>query len=722
MVTPAITTLIAVQLLVGAELRDVSVDLRGTVRGDRLGAALACGTDLDHDGDGLGYEILVGAPEHAFAPGEEYEHAGMVLWIQDAALFLEESYYLLDPDNVPTALASQLPDERFGSSVAYGDLDDDGVSDVWVGGPGYRWGEVPNVEGFGRAYLFTGPNEWAAWTEDLEPYTALRLEISLAEGPLIAALGEQVAVADVVGDGYDDLLVLAPRFPGTQLAADPSSIGIGLAAIYPNADIDLSGEPVFTDARGIGSAIVGGGAGSVGGIDRITPLLDLDEDGIGEFAVVDLSPSLADDEQAGVYLFLSDVVPLPGVFHAVQAGTKIRPQSTLDQLGAALAVGDFDGDGAADLAVGMPGWGGAGAVAIFPGPADDWPEELVATQHAAIFQGEDQGAELGWTLAVTDLDGDTIDDLVVAAPAMASEGALHSQLWMVLGGEALDLTPGTVAPMTGVVQMVLDGEVHDGAGSALCLPGDLDGDGLPEIAVGAPDATPAIGLEEAGRVFLLLSSSIPDEDGDGHSALFDCDDADDTVYPGATELCDGLDNDCDGVVPDDEPDEDGDGASTCDGDCDDTEAALNIADTDSDGVTTCDDPPDCEDDNADVAPGLADMCDGVDNDCDGSVDEDGKQSLFYDQDGDGFGDVDQFAMTCETEGYADLAGDCNDRDAAVNPEAEDLPGDGIDQDCDGADFVGGAVCSCRVPPAGRPPLPWPLLAVLGMLLLRRRTG
>ena len=718
MVTPAITTLIALQLLVGVELDDVSVDLRGTVRGDRLGASLACGTDLDHDGDGLGYEILIGAPEHAFAPGEEYEHAGMVIWIQDATLFLEESYYRLDRTAVPAALVSGLPDERFGASVAYGDLNDDGVSDVWIGGPGYRWGEVPNVEGFGRAYLFTGPNDWADWTVEAEPQTSLLLEISLAEGPLIAALGDQVAVADVVGDGYDDLLALAPRFPGSQLVADPTSIGLGLAAVYPNTDIDLSGDPVLTDARNIESAIVGGGAGSVGGLDRIIPLQDLDEDGIDELAVVDLAPSLADDEQAGVYLFLSDVVNYPGVFHAVQAGTKIRPQSTLDQLGASLAVGDFDGDGHGDLAVGMPGWGGAGAVAIFPGPADDWPEEMVAADHAIIFQGEDQGAELGWTLAATDLNDDGVDDLVVGAPAMASESGLHSQLWLVPGGESLQLTAGSVSPLSDVVQLVLDGEVHDGAGTAICLPGDLDGDGLPDLAVGAPYATPAIGLSEAGRVFLVLSAAFPDEDGDGYTALFDCDDADDTVYPEATELCDGLDNDCDGEVPDDEPDGDEDGASSCEGDCDDTDSALNIADADGDGVTTC--AGDCDDDNANVAPGLEDLCDELDNDCDGSVDEDGKQSLFYDQDGDGFGDVDQFANTCETEGYAELAGDCNDRDAAVNPEAEDLPGDGIDQDCDGTDFVGGHICTCRVPAGGRPPVPWLLFAAIGWMLFRRR--
>ncbi len=75
----------------------------------------------------------------------------------------------------------------------------------------------------------------------------------------------------------------------------------------------------------------------------------------------------------------------------------------------------------------------------------------------------------------------------------------------------------------------------------------------------------------------------------------DCNDNDPAINPGATETCDGLDNDCDGLLLPGETDADGDGYMVCENDCDDTDAAVN--------------------------PGATEICNGIDDDCDGLVDE-----------------------------------------------------------------------------------------------------
>jgi hypothetical protein len=110
-----------------------------------------------------------------------------------------------------------------------------------------------------------------------------------------------------------------------------------------------------------------------------------------------------------------------------------------------------------------------------------------------------------------------------------------------------------------------------------------------------------------------------DDDGDGQSeADGDCDDADPNNYSGNAEACDGEDNDCDGEAGPDEVDLDSDGSLACD-DCDDTNGSLEELDADGDGFSTC--AGDCDDSEVTVYVGAPEVWDdGLDNDCDGMPD------------------------------------------------------------------------------------------------------
>ncbi len=177
-----------------------------------------------------------------------------------------------------------------------------------------------------------------------------------------------------------------------------------------------------------------------------------------------------------------------------------------------------------------------------------------------------------------------------------------------------------------------------------------------------------------------------------HGYAGDCDDGDATVHPNADELCDGVDNDCDGLLDDADADVLGTSTWYPDADVDGYGDAAGAIEACSQPAGTIATGGDCDDGDPGILPGAEEHCDGVDEDCDGEVDEEPVDGLdFYaDADGDGYGDagVVSWACTAPTGTVAD-ATDCDDGDAAVNPDADE-PCSGEDMNCDG---VAPAVCA-----------------------------
>lgn len=210
-----------------------------------------------------------------------------------------------------------------------------------------------------------------------------------------------------------------------------------------------------------------------------------------------------------------------------------------------------------------------------------------------------------------------------------------------------------------------DGETDEGLTSVWYADADGDGAGDPRTM------TESCGLPE---------NHVP--------SGTDCDDTSAAVRPGGTEICDGLDNDCDGETDEgvvDAPtwyvDADGDGQGEASPETNRTQCAAPAGFSADSG--------DCDDADATAFTGAPELCDGVDNDCNGVEDDvdaaaDGALTVFPDLDGDGFGDESDPFVACEADDEAsEVGGDCDDSNAAINPDATETCGNLTDENCDG---------------------------------------
>ena len=172
-----------------------------------------------------------------------------------------------------------------------------------------------------------------------------------------------------------------------------------------------------------------------------------------------------------------------------------------------------------------------------------------------------------------------------------------------------------------------------------------------------------------------------DADQDGYSEEEgDCNDNDPNLNPGMAEVCDGLDNNCDGVI------DEGFVPATyyLDNDNDGYGDATNSIESCEEVDGYVENSSDCNDDDQNVNPDQEELCDGLDNNCDGQIDEGLSLITFYlDNDNDGYGNPNEFVEACSAvEGYVENGEDCNDNNPNINPGANEAC-DGLDNNCNG---------------------------------------
>ena len=318
---------------------------------------------------------------------------------------------LSTPDSLPDdvgALFGEASTDRFGAAFARVP-DPDGVADLLVGAPGLLGGSVnPDA---GGVYLFEDLGD--GLTGSTSASTARLRVLSEAAGDRLGSV--VAACGDLDGDGEAELLASAPWDSSVAALGGRVDLALSTTLAALGDELLLAGqlERSFTladDGARLGHALwcaadLGVGGGGVADLVLTAPFADVEgREGAGAVYLLhgETSPTLPEGAASMEVSAVADRV--------------IAGEAAGDYLGWAIAIGDLNGDGLDELAIGAPGAGGAahkarGQVLLYSGEALVSGEDSFAT----LF-GETTGDQAGAALAIGDLDGDGYDELLIGAP------------------------------------------------------------------------------------------------------------------------------------------------------------------------------------------------------------------------------------------------------------------------------------------------------------------
>ncbi len=424
--------------------------------------------------------------------------------------------------DVPDVLAANATNDHFSESMAFGDFNGDGYTDLAVGTPDAERQGVTNA---GTVHAFYG---------SMVGLTAVNNQMWSQAGDIQGILeendqfGQSLAVGDFNNDGYDDLAVGVP-YEDVNTIEDAGAVNIifgsvdGLTTtgnqIWVEDDLGLFGVSQEDDLFGFALTAA-----------------DFDGDGYDDLAVgvpnQDLGQGVAIAD-AGVVFVLPGSAEGPsttGLQLWSQGGNVQGVVEAFDRFGQTLAAADFNADGYADLAVGLPGEDvddqtNAGAVNVLYGTANGlWAtNNQIWHQDSVGFVGNLAEADdhFGYSLTTGDYNGDGYADLAVGAPfeevggVPPGTGVQSAGSVEVLFGTPLGLSAADYQFLS-QINSAIEGtaEPFDLFGWAVTS-GDYNGDGYADLAIGVPQDD-GDGVANAGAVNVLYGwaqgISVDDDD------------------------------------------------------------------------------------------------------------------------------------------------------------------------------------------------------------------
>lgn len=441
----------------------------GESGGDFAGQSVASAGDVNGDGKG---DMLIGADTVDGAMTTDNGAAYLVLGGKGPGMQTSLS-------NADTTFLGASEGDRAGVSVAgAGDVNGDGKADLLIG----AWLHDGSGSDSGVAYLVYGGDSLGS-TVKLDENQRGATFIGEAKDD---SAGFSVAGAgDVNGDGKNDILIGAPF-------NDTAGKDAGAAYLFFGGG-DLSGELKLKDADvKFNGANPGEKSGRV-----VAGLGDINGDGLADIAVGAPDFGGVPARSGAVYVVLGSK-SLGGEVSLASADAKVTGTKEGQQLGTAIAAGDFDGDGTPDLAAGAPQSGEGGAVFGFSGAT--LSGDLTVDGADFSLAGEMSDDRAGFSVAaVPDLTGDGADELLVGAPRSDINGIDSGLVYLVMGASGFP----TATTLADANYLFIGAEADQIVGEAVAAVADLSGDGLPELLLSARGD--AAGGSKAGAVFLYHS-------------------------------------------------------------------------------------------------------------------------------------------------------------------------------------------------------------------------